>query len=151
MRTFIITILVALTALAAGFAVAGEPVAVRIDGVDAHRVTLFEPVTRVDASGKPVTHSEGYLVRVLGSFPVGMAIPVGLYFGDKRIEEYGGFAGGLYFVIVDRAELDALADRPIRAVAPNGVEVRTDIRLSTKGLSETPTPIKDWLPATPKK
>ncbi len=115
-RLLIILAIALLPAASLGTAFAGDALPEKpvLSGFDVARVELTVPVTKADASGKTITHARAYLVRLHGAFPVTGAQLLKLYFGEERIEEYGGFPGGIYFLVFDKSQLDALSGKEIR-------------------------------------
>ena len=102
-------------ALAIGLGVAGgQTAAAEMSGYDVALVDLDEPYVATLAGGERVTYRRAYLIRLHGTFPAGHARNMELYFGEERIEEYGSFPGGLYFMVYEKARLEALAGRDIR-------------------------------------
>ncbi|MBZ0273872.1 hypothetical protein K8I61_17675 [bacterium] len=140
-----LSIIAILFVLAAGAALAGDRAdAVSITGYDIARVTLPEAVT-VTRDEKPVTYTEGYVVRVKGTFPRGTADTVELSVGETRIEEYASYPGGLYFVVFERSRLDAMNGQAIRwRFGATGKTTAVTIVPSGFALS-TPVPLRDAL------
>jgi len=132
-----------LPAMFLGTAFAGDafPEKPVLSGFDVARVELTVPVTKADASGKTVTHARAYLVRLHGAFPVTGARLMKLYFGEERIEEYGGFPGGIYFLVFEKSRLDALSGKEIRFRVGN-----EKIQPSRKTFDAGPFDLKTVLP-----
>ena len=109
-----VAILLGLAVLAAG-APAPPPSApqISLDGYDVALVDLDEPMTIKLADGRRETYEQAWLVRFHGRFPITTAALLKVFIGGKRIEEYGGFPGGLYFLVYTRERLDELAGAEI--------------------------------------
>ena len=101
--------------LCLGTCALAEPAALslKLDSYDVALVDLDEPIT-LAVNGKSVTYKQGYLVRLHGRFPKDRALDMELYFGDQKIEEYGGLKNGIYFIVFTPERLKALSGKPIR-------------------------------------
>jgi len=116
-----------LTMVVASASVAGEA-KVEVTGIDIALVDLETPL-RVGAT----THRQAYLVRIQGTFPAAGAALLRLYFGDAPIEAYGDYPGGLYFSVVDKAQLDAWHGKTLRWRVDDGELHDTGRSLDVKG------------------
>ena len=92
---------------------------------------LERPETRV-TDGVRRTFEQVYIVELEGDFGAFGAIPVDVYIGDHRIEEYGGTRDGIYFKVYDEALLDRLEGQPF-AYGFEGRKVETlDLRFTAR-------------------
>ncbi len=115
MRKFVIIVLASVLALSASVASAKSFAAPEFTSVDVALVKLPFAVERpAGPNGGSKSYTHGWLVRLHGSRFPATAVAWKLFIGDTRIEEYGSFDGGAYFVVYERSELDALAGKPIR-------------------------------------
>jgi hypothetical protein len=136
-KAFCIAIPIALVLCMAGAAAAGDA-KIELKKYDVTRVALEVPAIRKDAAGKEMEYSEGYLVRLHGTFPRNTARAVEVYLGDGRIEEYAGIPDGIYFLVFTKAELDAMSGKEFRCrydtpdIRPLGVTFRPEKFALTK-------------------
>ncbi|HPM75695.1 MAG TPA: hypothetical protein PK961_01295 [bacterium] len=93
--------------------VAAQETNVKFTGYDIALIKLSQPYQTRTAAGEMVTYEQAYLVRVKGEFPLNGARLMELYIGEERIAEYGGYPGGLYFLLFTKDQLDKLAGRTI--------------------------------------
>ena len=92
---------------------------------------LDHPETRI-ADGVRRTFSQVYIVELKGDFGEIGAIPVDVYIGDHKIEEYGGTHDGIYFKVYDEALFDRLEGQPF-AYGFEGEKVETlDLRFTAR-------------------
>lgn len=146
MRKFMILVLAAALVLAASLATAKSFAAPEFTSVDVALVKLPFAVERPagpDGGSKSYTH--GYLVRLHGTRFPATAVVWQLWFGDTRIEEYGSFEGGAYFVVYERAELDALAGKPIRVSIRAGEFFPSPAKLVVAGVDGAALPFDQAL------
>jgi len=92
-----------------------------LDRYDIALVDLDEALVRIDADGGQQRHTQAYLVRLHGTFPAATARLMELRIGETRIEEYGSFPGGIYFMVFTKAKLDALSGKKIGWRLGNGI------------------------------
>jgi hypothetical protein len=103
--------LVLILAALASVAAAQEPAKAVLKSYDVTLIKLDAPVTRANESGMKIALDQVYLVRLRGEFPVNSAKPMELYLGDKKIGEFGSWPGGIYFILLDKASLDAFTGK----------------------------------------
>lgn len=114
-RVLLITIVLAVATLGLSLPAGGDqPATIKLAKYDVALVDLDEPYVVTLANGEKTTYRQAYLIRLHGDFPTRGARLMELYFGDERIGEYGGFPGGIYFMVYTRERLNELAGREIR-------------------------------------
>lgn len=146
MRSFIVIMIVATLALTASFAAAKTFAAPEFTSVDVALVKLPFAVERpAGPAGGSKSYTHGYLVRLHGTRFPATAVAWQLWFGDTRIEEYGSFDGGAYFVVYERAELDALAGKPIRVSIRAGEFHPSPAKLVVSGVDGAAMPFDQAL------
>ncbi len=79
---------------------------------DVTLINLETPIEK-EKDGQKVIYKKAYLIRLLGEFPVSLAPAMELYIGQKRIEEFGGFPKGIYFMVFEKADLDDFEGKAI--------------------------------------
>lgn len=119
---------------------AAEP-QVTATSIDAALVKLGTPIRDGDT-----VHEHAYLVRIKGEFPAPGAPLLRLYFGDTAIPAYGDFPGGLYFLVLEKAELTALGGKTLRWRIDDGPLHDTGVRFAPSAFEPfTAIPEKDAL------
>lgn len=114
-KTTAALLLVAL-ALAAPMAAPGQqrekPRGIEIRSYEIALADLPRPEKRLDALGRERTFDRVHIVELEGYFGEIGAIPVDIYIGDYKVEEYGGTPDGIYFKVYDEALFDRLEGQP---------------------------------------
>jgi hypothetical protein len=87
--------------------------AVAATKVTVERKAFDRPLSVRVAGGELKSYSEGWEVRLRGTFPIYGDRAMELYVGDYRVPEYGGTADGLYFRLYDSKVVAGLAGREI--------------------------------------
>jgi len=112
---------------------AERPRGIEIRSYEIALADLERPETRLDAKGVKRTFGQVYIVELKGDFGEPGAIPVDIYIGDHKIEEYGGTRDGIYFKVYDEALFDRLEGQPF-AYGFEGQRVGAlDLRFTTRG------------------
>lgn len=85
----------------------------QMTGYDVAFVKLHLPV-EVKTQEQSKQYSNGYLVRLHGTYPAKTARVMQLSVGDKLIAEYGGIENGLYFILYEKGDLTSLEGLPFK-------------------------------------
>jgi hypothetical protein len=132
MKTTLVLLLV-LLALPAAAPAQERPRDIEIRSFEIALADLDRPETRTDADGVKRTFGQVYIVELKGDFGEPGAIPVDVYIGDHKIEEYGGTRDGIYFKVYDEALFDRLEGKRF-AYGFEGQKVETlDLRFTARG------------------
>ena len=86
---------------------------VTLNSAEALRVSLEKALIRPDMSGDERTWDEAFMVRIGLTAPPAMGPKFDIYLDDERVEEYGGWEGGIYFWVYDPARLQSLEGRTV--------------------------------------
>lgn len=109
--------LIAALACAGSPAVLGQQAeprrAVTIRSYEIGLAELPRPEVRRDSAGVERSYDRVYVVHLKGDFGAPRAIPVDIWIGDYKVEEYGGTEEGIYFKVYDEGLFDRLENQPI--------------------------------------
>ena len=109
-------LLLAGLAFAAPMAAPGQqgerPRGIEIRSYEIALADLPRPETRADATGRKRTFDRVHIVELNGYFGEASAIPVDIYIGDYKVEEYGGSSDSIYFKVYDEALFERLEGQP---------------------------------------
>lgn len=86
------------------------PPKAELTSYDVALVTLDAPVT-LNVNGEKMTYEKAYLVRLHGTFPAGFNTAMELYLDSDRVEEFGGFSKGIYFLVYEKSKLDSFVGK----------------------------------------
>lgn len=113
-------VLAILIVLSSGWATAQQPdadkaktVSISLKSYDVSLVRFDKPMER-EIHGRKVKYTQGYIIRLHGSFPSGTAEVMELFVGEEPIEEYGGLPDGVYFLILEGTRLYEMQGQPFR-------------------------------------
>ncbi len=85
---------------------------IEIRSVEISVAPLAQPRAFLDIEGVEHSADEVYIVELRGDFGEIRAIPVEIYIGNYKVEEYGGTENGIYFKVYDPSFFDRLDDQP---------------------------------------
>lgn len=120
-----------------------EP-AIEIRAVEIYSAPLPEPRLYRDSEGLERTAEDVLIVELEGDFGKARAIPVEIYIGDYKVEEYGGSEKGIYFKVYDPELLSRLEGRQL-AYGFQGQKVRTlELRFQPSELKPFPRLSAPW-------
>ncbi len=115
-------VLAALAPAAANF----EPQGPLLFGYDVTLVQLDAPREVKQPDGQTRTYTQAYLIRLFVYLPGGYRETPEFYIGDRKFASFRKFPKGVYFLVFERLELDAMAGREIRYSLPSELgEVRS--------------------------
>lgn len=116
-RTLILIITILLVLVFSFGAFAGDVVKkpeMKLTGFDVSLVMLEKPHEVLTDAGAKKNYYTAFMVRLHGDFPVTDAKLMRLYFGERPVEQYGSFPGGIYFMVYEKGALDKLGGLEVR-------------------------------------
>jgi len=90
----------------------GKNQAIEVHRIKPSAADIRKAKKKPAAAGGPEVHA----VKIYVEMPAPSAKAYVLYIGDTRIEQYGGFAEGIFFKTHNRADVESWKGKPVRFV-----------------------------------